>query len=97
MLFALLRWAEQPGNVQLGPVSIDRSRLGFTVGTVAVLEAVFWTLQLFYAIVGRSERLAAHKIECGPHVAVGETVILITPPFLSLLKHLLKVVEGAAE
>lgn len=93
MLFALLRWAEQPGNVQLGPVSIDRSRLGFTVGTVAVLEAVFWTLQLFYAIVGRSERLAAHKIEnkqprpsaalwkeCFVDVCVGH--FLLRPPML---------------
>ena len=30
-------------------------------------------------------------------LAVGETVILITPSFTSLLKHLLKVEEGAAE
>ena len=30
-------------------------------------------------------------------LAVGETVILLTPPFLFLLKHLLKVEGGAAE
>ena len=31
------------------------------------------------------------------HLAIGETVSLMTPPFLSLLKHLIKVEGGAAE
>ena len=37
------------------------------------------------------------KVQQRWHLAVGETVILLTPPSPSLLKHLLKGEGGAAE
>lgn len=95
MIAALLRWAERPEPLQIGTVEVSRDRLAFTVGTVVVIEVVFWTLQLFYMCVGRSRRLAARKIQnrqpepsaklmrdCLVDICVGH--FLIRPPLLFL-------------
>ena len=63
-----------------------------TVSPTAI-EAVFDAEELLKHV-----RDAVPRPLCVVHVAIGETVISMTPPFLSqLLKHLSKVGGGAAE
>ena len=67
---------------------VDRPELGFVRWREVDLQQV--------DVDQRVLRVAATTI-VGSEVAIGETVILMTLPFLSRLKRLLKVEGGAAE
>ena len=54
-----------------------------------------WSSSLPFTLPSPMSIPITRPCACSLHViAVGETVILMTPPFLSLLKHLLKVEGG---